>query len=68
MPCMTRHALLLAFFGLLLLTPSCRHRGANAPASRPHFSHEEAEPVSNLPHDDFSQVYPHRCDERCPAR
>ncbi len=54
---MTRYALPLALLGLLLLTASCRHR-AEADNTAPRYSHEEALPVSSLPHAEFSTVTP----------
>ncbi len=60
-PRMTRYTLPLALLGLLLLSPSCRHAARPAAESAsPHYSHEEAEPVSNLPHAEFSEVTPGR--------
>ncbi len=59
MPRMTRYTLPLALLGLMLLFPSCRHHRTDRP-QRPHYSHEEAEPVSNLPHEEFSRVTPQR--------
>ncbi len=53
---MTRYALILLALGLLL--PACRHkRGTTSP---PHYSHEEAEPVSNLPQHEFHRITPRR--------
>ncbi len=53
MPCMMKLTLPLALLGLLLI-PSCRHQGGTSD------SHEEALPVSHLPHAEFSKVTPQR--------
>ncbi len=58
---MTRYTLPFALLGLMLLIPACRHRTPHASAADTpytHYSHEEAEPVSNLPHEEFSKVTP----------
>ncbi len=58
---MTRMLLLLTL-PALLLTPSCRH--AETRALTPHYSQEEAEPMSNLPHHEFSAVTPRQRHRR----